>query len=108
MNDKCKQDDSRNSWQKVFDRGTLLQMILETSQDGINVCRWIDGRRELVACNDRYVEMSGRTREQLMAEENITALETDISLPENSDERLAKGETLHGVKSWNRPDDAEN
>ena len=42
-----------------------LRAILEYSRDGINICKvdYKANKRELVMCNDRFVEMSGRSRE---------------------------------------------
>ena len=108
MNDKCEQNDSRSSWEEMFGSGTLLQMILENSEDGINICRSIDGRRKLVACNDRYVEISGRTREQLMASNDMKEFEVSAEQPPDSSSWKQTELSFRGISSWDRPDGREN
>ena len=108
MNDKCEQNDSRNSWEEMLGSGTLLQMILENSEDGINICRSIDGRRKLVACNDRYVEISGRTREQLMASNDMKEFEVSAEQPPDSSSWKQTELSFRGISSWDRPDGREN
>jgi len=83
-----------------------LDMVLANSFDGISICV-VDERtkgRRLVTCNDRFVEMSGRSRQELEAAENIADLSTEIS------EELTSPDGIHvrGKASWNRPDGKEN
>jgi len=90
-----------------------LRLIVENAFDGINICRLdpATGRKKLVFCNDRYVEMSGYAREQLMAAEDIPQLQTYIPSGTHKGhlyERLMRGESASGFSSWNRPDGKEN
>jgi len=52
-----------------------LRLIMQYSSDGINIAEYDlqNHKRRLVACNDRYVQMSGRTREQLLAADDLNA-----------------------------------
>ncbi len=92
----------------------LLRLILQNSADGINVVelnpKTLHSR--LVFCNDRYVEMTGRSREELMQAENLSGFYTRSSLwPGTSAERrnqLLRGELQTGFSSWLRPDKKEN
>ena len=91
----------------------MLNLIFRHSSDGINVVEFDAqrDRRKLVLCNDRYVEMSGYTREQLMAAEDLNLL----SRANDDDEKTREyyGKIVHGVpttgqSSWFRPDGKEN
>ena len=87
-----------------------LPLVLRYSSDGINICE-IDpesGKRTLVMCNDRYVEMSGRTRKELMAAENLIGMVVDIETPPDFTERMLAGLHCKGTASWIRPDGKEN
>ncbi len=87
-----------------------LRLVLEHSFDGINVCTFdLDSRkRRLVMCNDRYVEISGRSREELMAADNLNDLVRRVEVPPDSFERICNGLPARGMSSWIRPDDKEN
>lgn len=89
----------------------LLQLILHHSNDGINVSE-LDvntGKRRLILCNDRYVEMTGRTREELAASDNLRdlAVMAPDTQPRSAEDYLA-GRPTSGVASWRRPDGREN
>ena len=65
----------------------------------------------IVFCNDKYVEMSGRTREQLMKAENIGEFITSYNTPEQQArgrECIVNGTPFTGLGSWKRPDGKEN
>ena len=89
-----------------------LQLILQCSTDGINIAE-LDtrtGKRRLILCNDRYLEMAGRSREEMFAVEDLDTL-LRLSPPEQVKEdlgRMMRGEPFAGVTSWHRPDGREN
>ncbi len=87
-----------------------LQLIMENSYDGINICAFDHetDHRTLVMCNDRYVEMSGYTREELMGAENLKDLTENFEQPPDILERYRKGLPAQGTASWIRPDGKEN
>ena len=87
-----------------------FRLILENSFDGINVCTFDleTQQRRLVMCNDRYVEMSGRTREELMGVENLNDLRVLVECDPNFPELIRDGKPLTGIASWTRPDGKEN
>ncbi len=61
-------------------RDELFQQILQYSSDGINVCE-VDlktSKIRLILCNDKYVEMSGRTREELMNADDLSEFREDL------------------------------
>ena len=94
----------------LHEREKWVSLVMEHSTDGINICR-IDPkrkRRELVMCNDQYVEMSGYTREQLMNTEDLDAMMDVIYASPGFMERVLSGGSDRGMDSWIRPDGKEN
>ncbi len=90
-----------------------FRLLAETAFDGINICEYDPqtNRRRLLFCNDRLVEMSGYTREELMACEDLTELEVGHASQaerESWEESIRRGEPYSGVSSWDRPDGKEN
>jgi PAS domain S-box-containing protein len=92
-----------------------LRLILEHSTDGISFMELdpATGKRRLVLCNDRFVEMSGRTRKELMTAREIDALEgpapADAGIPQQEFvEHMLSGRPCRGTGSWIRPDGKEN
>lgn len=88
----------------------FLRLILENSPEGINFCRFDPDTevRKLVWCNDVFAEMSGRSREELLASDNIDSFVTRVEQPPNAPKRIVDGQPTRGVASWNRPDGKEN
>ncbi|MFO8007048.1 MAG: PAS domain-containing protein [Candidatus Brocadiia bacterium] len=106
-----------------------FRLMAETAFDGMSIVE-LDpetGRQTLVFCNERYVEMSGRTerslrqtdalrafrasREELESVEALTMLREEYLDPaywQECDQRLARGLPVRELGSWKRPDGAEN
>jgi diguanylate cyclase (GGDEF)-like protein/PAS domain S-box-containing protein len=90
-----------------------FRLLVESALDGINICE-LDTRnrtRHLVFCNDRFVEMSGYSREELMACPDLNQLVTDMSDRQSGQGSLfdpPTGQPLFGMASWKRPDGKEN
>lgn len=107
-------------WQRVgATQGALEQqqrqfdLILQHSFDGINICKWqfSPGKRRLVMCNDRYVEMSGYTRQELFSCDNIGRLAKQLpgEATRMTEEQLrVPGSVFRGISRWLRPDGKEN
>jgi len=101
--------------EELKERNTLFDLIMDYAFDGINICMTNDpdkaAWRKLVVCNNRFVEMSGYSREELMACPDLNKL---TESHESQDLRvMKKGKTklegvLKGVGSWKRPDKKEN
>jgi len=88
----------------------LLSSMVENSSDGINLCV-IDPEtkeRRLVMCNDRFVEMSGYSREELMAARHLNALMRADALVQQFPAQEKDGIYRRGMSSWKRPDGKEN
>ena len=92
-----------------------FRLLLEHSVDGINICEGsIHGQsfvRKIVFCNDRFVEMSGFTREELMRCSNLDNLlisRIPTEEHEKQIEQLRNGLPYRGISSWKRPDGKEN
>ena len=102
------------------DNMEVFQVIAEHAPDGISVCelRTVQGRDRQAAakltlayCNDRFVQMSGYSREQLMAADDLSKLAIAHISPEQQAEnaqRRQRGLPYRGVSSWKRPDGKEN
>ncbi len=91
-----------------------MEALLEGAFDGLSISEYDPARaaRRLLFCNERYVQMSGRSREELAAAENLDelAITEDVGMPDGMDfySAVALGRTLRGAASWRRPDGAEN
>jgi PAS domain S-box-containing protein len=85
----------------------------EESSDAVSICVWdpISHKRCLAYCNDRYVAMSGYSREELERAEDLNELLTPrVSSEQRARwrQRMLKGLPCTGVSSWKRPDGREN
>jgi len=100
----------RRAEDRVAESQSLLDVVLGACSDGISVTMRDPKTptRRLVTCNDRYVEMSGRTREELMAADDLRHFYTMLRRPPDIERLERDGLPQWGVSSWNRPDGAEN
>ncbi len=99
--------------QRLRDSEQQLEVILRYTNDGISMTEYDPPTlgRHLLFCNDRYVEMSGRSREELMAANDLNVFVRVSELPEQLErqrEARLRGEPTEGMSSWVRPDGAEN
>ncbi len=88
-----------------------LTLIMENTSDGINIIEYDPKtyRRRLIMCNDRYVEMSGRSREELMATDDINRFVCEIECSSQPfHEQILNDLSAAGMSSWLRPDGKEN
>ena len=85
-----------------------LRSIMDNSFDGISMCRWdkATDSRVLVTCNERYVEMSGRTLEELKNCGDLDKLVTPLH--QEKSQGIRNRSVGSGLSSWNRPDGKEN
>jgi PAS domain S-box-containing protein len=102
---KTAEDELRASEEK-------LRLIFENAFDGISIYEEFsgEGKRILVDCNERYCQMAGRSKEELMAVENTTIFQRPIEShwDETDRDAILKGQAVSGVFSWDRPDGKEN
>ncbi|RKY13231.1 MAG: hypothetical protein DRP52_03285 [Planctomycetota bacterium] len=90
-----------------------LELIFKHSSDGINIAEFDlqSRKRRLVMANDRYVQMSGRSRKDLM---EVESLDDFVTYPAVTDLYHRQGcfveesRTCSGVASWIRADGKEN
>ena len=105
-------DEIKHQEQVARESAEKLRLIFENAFDGIDVYEEIPatGQRILVECNDRYCELAGRSREELMSVENTSIFQRDVLNPWEGTgrEAILKGEAFRGVFSWIRPDGREN
>lgn len=104
--------DRKHAEMKLHESNEKLRLIFENAFDGIDVYEEIPstGERILVDCNDRYCELAGRSREELMAVENTVIFQRSVVNPweETGREAVLKGKAFSGIFSWIRPDGKEN
>jgi PAS domain S-box-containing protein len=89
--------------------------LLEHAPDGMNIFE-IDlqnEKRRLVFCNDRYVEMSGYTRMELLTcadhiDDFLEVQAREGKMPATPAESYRSGVPQSGTCSWKRPDGREN
>jgi PAS domain S-box-containing protein len=89
-----------------------LRLIFENAFDGISIYEEIpqESRRILLDCNDRYCEMAGRSKEELLAIHDTRTIQRDLGVGSEvfGFEPIADGRAFSGVFSWMRPDGREN
>ena len=97
-----------------------FQLLMQHAQDGIGMFERIEQitaddvhhwKRKLVFCNDRFVEMSGRTRQEMQASADMDEFTRSAVSPAERVEyrrRRDAGLPYGGVASWIRPDGKEN
>jgi PAS domain S-box-containing protein len=89
-----------------------LRLIFENAFDGISVYEDIpaENRRILLDCNERYCEMAGRSKEELLVIQDTRTIQRDLGVDTERFgwEPIAAGRGFSGVFSWNRPDGREN
>ena len=91
----------------------LLRLVFENAFDGICIYEEFPGRREhrLLDCNERYAEMAGRPKEELLAIGNTSPLQKRVTPARSDQESLIlrkERRSYQGVFSWIRPDGQEN
>jgi len=103
----------RESESLLREKQEQLELILRHSSDGINMAEYDmqTRKRRLVLANKRYVQMSGRSRKELMETES---LDDFVTYPAPIDVRkqwysfIKELKTYSGIASWIRPDGKEN
>lgn len=90
-----------------------MRFVFEHASDGINIYEedHVNHTRRLIDCNERYAEMAGRTKEELLRIGNTTPLQRKIGpVTPALDEITLRRERLpyRGLISWIRPDGREN
>ncbi len=89
-----------------------LRMIFDNAFEGIAIYQeFPNRRRKLIDCNNRYAEMAGRSKAELLASDNPGVWQTKVS-PERTTEQNLRLRREHipytGLFSWIRPDGAPN
>ena len=99
--------------QALAERDAQLRLIFDYAYDGISLHEeFSDGaERRLIDCNDRYAEMSGRSKKELLSIGNTMLVQKDLEPGVDSRVYLPTGndrEAYRGLFSWVRPDGREN
>ncbi len=87
-----------------------LRLIFENAFDGINIFEenYEPGKRRLIECNERYAEMAGRSRDELLKIGDLDKAGLAETLSKNNSESINKSEVFNGLYSWIRPDKKTN
>lgn len=91
----------------------LARLVFENAPDGINV-RQLGAdlkSKKVLACNQRFCDMTGYTEAQLMAMDDITHLQRSLLTPEEdaeNDRKILALQPVSGISTWLRPDGKEN
>ena len=85
-------------------------MIFENAFDGIDIYEEIpsEGKRILLDCNERYCQMAGRSKEELMSVENTVIFQRTIENAWEELNRNHKRASLFGRFLVDWPDGKEN
>ena len=99
--------------QALAERNVQLGLIFDYAYDGISLHEeFADGaERRLLDCNDRYAEMAGRSKEELLSIGNTMLVQKEVELGVDSRIYLPtepNQEAYRGLFSWVRPDGKEN
>ncbi len=90
----------------------MLRLIFENAVEGINIYEEFpaEGKRILLDCNERYCEMAGRSKEELIAVKNTSVFQKSIKNPwdDAGSDSILEENSFSGVFSWIRPDGKEN
>ncbi|MBM3190051.1 MAG: PAS domain S-box protein, partial [Chloroflexi bacterium] len=89
----------------------IQRLIFENASDGIAIYEEYPDRRErrLVECNERYAEMSGRSKEELLEIGDPAVLQKPLPpVPYAKPRREISTAQSVGFFSWVRPDGREN
>ncbi len=91
----------------------MLRIIFENASDGINIYEEDPKHhtRRLIDCNERYAEMAGRSKEELLRIGNTSPLQRKVGpvTPALNNSTLRRRHLPYrGLISWIRPDGKEN
>ena len=92
-------DEIKHHEQDVREAAEKLRLIFENAFDGIDIYEDFPstGKRVLLDCNDRYCELAGRSREELMSVDNTGVFQRSIHDPlEGVGELILKSKGLFG------------
>ncbi len=96
--------------EELHEQTEKLKLIFENVYDGINIFEenYEPGKRRLIECNERYAEIAGRSREELLKIGNIEEAGLTHNLTENNNKYINEGLVFKGSFTWDRPDKKEN
>jgi PAS domain S-box-containing protein len=104
-------DEIKRHEQDARESAEKLRLIFENAFDGIDIYEDFPGtgKRILMDCNERYCELAGRSREELMSVDNTGVFQRSIHDPwEGVGESILNQKAFSGTFSWIRPDGKEN
>jgi PAS domain S-box-containing protein len=93
---------------KVREAIEKLNLIFDHAYDGISIFEEGTGgqERRLIECNDRYAELAGRTKDEMLRIGTTSGMSSTLSGVEQITEK--KGRAIRGLFTWRRPDRKQN
>jgi PAS domain S-box-containing protein len=90
-----------------------LRLIFENAFDGISIQEELPATRSrrLVDCNERYAEMAGRSKQELLEIQNMGLVQQNLGPVRSREENLRlrrEKVSYRGLFAWLRPDNREN
>ena len=105
-------DEIKHQEQVARELAETLRLIFENAFDGISIYEEVpeESRRVLLDCNDRYCEMAGRSKAELLSIHDTRTLQRDLGVGSEvfGFGPITEGRAFSGVFSWIRPDGREN
>ena len=97
---------------ELRESGEKLRLIFENAFDGISIYeeKPDEEKRILLDCNERYCQMAGRSKEELLVTHDTRVIQIDLGVASEGFgwEPISAGRAFSGVFSWIRPDGREN
>jgi len=105
--------EARSANLKLLESQETLRLIYESAFDGISVYEELPETRSrrLIDCNERYAEMAGQSREELLRIGNPNKIMRNLGpvRTREENERIRREKLRYnGLISWIRPDGKEN
>ncbi len=97
--------------QEAFlEQNEKLRLIFENAFDGMCVFEenYLPGKRRLIECNEKYAEMAGRSRQELLEIGDLDEAGLSENLSKNNKLPIREGVVFKGSYTWKRPDKKDN
>ena len=96
--------------EKLRETAEKFSLIFENAFDGMSIFEenYEPGKRRLIECNNRYAELAGRSREELLTIGDLEEAGLTTNITGNNIKYINEGTSFRGTFRWNRPDKKDN